>query len=418
MVSKPPFPTSGHYLTAIRESTRELRTRANIKITVDAIERLLRSAAFTSSFQRVSAVHGLNLPLKFDSHLEELNLISVLSLLNFASGYRVSLHQQLGRGAWDTIRAFVFSLYITSSSGENLLSSRGMQAINMTKVAELIGVSLHTERPHENLPGVVVGELGGPLYDLVKQVTEVMNQTGAILVSGGYPNLGSFILEALKEGGRSTNQDSGALEVVLERLVKAFPAFQDMAIVDGQPVYCFKKALFLIHAIKVRFGTISPLPFPIPSTKDNPVFTDNVIPSMLIHLGVLDLSQAPGLSGLFPSANSEQSLRDLLGPAPEVKSNPKIQPRQASTKAPKEGPVLSNDQAFKLRAAAIDACEMIVSHARSLGASSPEPLEQGSTAWIREITLPELDMWLWSVAKDRSDYRALERFAQRDTVFY
>lgn len=412
-MTKPPFPPSGGYLSAIRESSRQLRLKSNIRIPPAAINRLLRSDAFRSSFQRISIFRGFNLPLRFDSHLDELNLISVLSFLNFASGYRSPLHEQLRRGAWDTMRAFVFSLYITSTSEGDLLSSRGMQSISMTKVAELMGVSLHIEKPQEGLPGVIVGELGGPLYDLVKQITEVLNQTGEILVSGGYLNLGSFVLEALKEAGGSASQDLASIEVVLERLVKAFPALQDMAVVDGQPVYCFKKALFLVHAIKIRFGSISPPPFPIPSTQDNPIFTDNVIPSMLIHLGILDLSQAPGLNTLFPSAHSEESLQSLLGPVPNVISDQQISLHTSI----KKGPSLSNAQAFKLRAAAIDACGMIISQAHSLGVSGPEE-NQEPPDWIREITLPGLDMWLWSVAKDRPDYRALERFAQRDTVFY
>jgi len=178
-------------------------------------------------------------------------------------------------------------------------------------------------------------------------------------------------------------------------------------------VYCFKKALFLVHAIEIRFGSISPPPFPIPSTQDNPIFTDNVIPSMLIHLGILDLSQAPGLNTLFPSAHSEESLQSLLGLLPNVISDQQISLHTSI----KKGPSLSNAQAFKLRAAAIDACGMIISQAHSLGVSGPEE-NQEPLDWIREITLPGLDMWLWSVAKDRPDYRALERFAQRDTVFY
>jgi endonuclease YncB( thermonuclease family) len=139
---------------------------------------------------------------------------------------------------------------------------------------------------------------------------------------------------------------------------------------------------------------------------------------MLIYLGVLDVSWAPDLSALFPSANSDQLLQVLLGPVP-AQDKSEIAPPSVDAKAPKEGPVLSNGQAFKLRAAAIDACEMIISQARAFGASRQEEGSgQESLAWIRQITLPELDMWLWSVAKDRPDYRALERFAQRDTVFY
>jgi hypothetical protein len=193
---------------------------SSCQITKPAIERLLLSTAFTSSFKRVSAVHGLHLPLKFDSHLDELNLISVLSILNFASGYRAPLHHQLRRGAWDSVRAFVFSLFISSSSGDDLLSSSGMQSISVAKVAELMGVNIHIERAHETLPGVTIGELGGPLYELTILITAVLNETGAILVNGGYTNLGSFVLEALKEGVRAqANQNAtSSLEVVLARV--------------------------------------------------------------------------------------------------------------------------------------------------------------------------------------------------------
>jgi hypothetical protein len=172
-------------------------------------------------------------------------------------------------------------------------------------------------------------------------------------------------------------------------------------------IYCFKKALFLIHAIHVRFGSITPPPFPIPSTIGSPVFTDNVLPSILIHLGVIDLSASQSLSSLFPGAGSEDNLKTLL----EV-----YEPTQKSKALPKEGPVLTSHQAFVLRAAAIDACELIVETAHTLTSDSLPP--DDSLSWIKDITLPNLDMWIWAVAKDRADYRALERFVLRDTVFF
>lgn len=79
-----------------------------------------------------------------------------------------------------------------------------------------------------------------------------------------------------------------------------------------------------------------------------------------------------------------------------------------------EGPVLTIDQSYVLRAAAIDACELIVDTAHSLDKTTLGP----GLEWITDITLLQLDMWLWSVAKDRSDYRELERFVLRDTVFF
>lgn len=155
----------------------------------------------------------------------------------------------------------------------------------------------------------------------------------------------------------------------------------------------------MIHSISIRFGSLNPRPFPVPSTSHLPVFTDNVLPSILVHLGVLDISNSPSLSNHFTEARDPQKLASLLGAAPEP--GPKQEPV--------EGPVLSASDAYILRAAAIDACEMIVASSRKLQ-SSPE--------WVRELKLPELDMWLWAVAKDRVDYRQLPRFAQRDTMYF
>lgn len=168
------------------------------------------------------------LPLSFPSIAAELNVLSLLSLLNFASGYRVPLHEATGRGAFDSIRAFVFSLFLTSSTGGegDLLSAKGMQNIEEGKVAELMGVAdkVHVEKSHSTLPGVVVGELGGPVWEVVQLVTAVMKETGSVLVNGGYPDLGSFVLEALKEGEKAKKDKANEskadvdCDVILERV--------------------------------------------------------------------------------------------------------------------------------------------------------------------------------------------------------
>ena len=141
----------------------------------------------------------------------------MLSLLNFGSGYRLDLHAQTKRGAWDSIRGLLFGLYISSVPGEDdLLSAHGLRTIQMSKIAELMGISLHIERPHETIPGITVGELGGSLYDLVKLITSVLNETGQILVQSGYANLGLFVAEALQQGGKVNSK--AAIEVILERV--------------------------------------------------------------------------------------------------------------------------------------------------------------------------------------------------------
>jgi hypothetical protein len=155
--------------------------------------------------------------------LSELNLLSILALLNMASGYRVTLHRETGRGAWDSIRAFVFGLYLTSTTdGEgDLLSAMGMQTLSEAKIAELLGVSLHTERQHQHIHGLTIGQVGGPGWELVQLLKMLLDDTGKVLVNGGYPNLGSFVVEALKEGARMENEKAdpaAAADLVLERV--------------------------------------------------------------------------------------------------------------------------------------------------------------------------------------------------------
>jgi hypothetical protein len=130
---------------------------------------------------------------------------------------------------------------------------------------------------------------------------------------------------------------------------------------------------------------------------------------MLIHLGVIDLSSASLLPSIFLLVNTAPKLHALLEEAP-----PKSDANSDTGVVPIEGPVLTVDQSYILRAAAIDACELIVDTAHSLDTATLGL----DFEWIKDITLLQVDMWLWSVAKDRPDYRKLERFVLRDTVFF
>lgn len=157
------------------------------------------------------------MPLQFPSVLDEINLISLLSLLNFAHGYRIPLRNATGRGAYDSIRALIFGLYLSSSTEDDLMSAKGIGGISKARVADLMQLTnfIHTEKSHPTIPGLKIGELGGPLYELVGLITGVLNETGKILVDRGYPNLGTFVLEALKKGQKEGTVD---VEIVLAQV--------------------------------------------------------------------------------------------------------------------------------------------------------------------------------------------------------
>lgn len=88
------------------------------------------------------------------------------------------------------------------------------------QVAQHMGVTIHVERPHEKIPGLTVGELGGPIYELVKLISSTLIETGQILEASRYSDLGSFVLESLKEGAKA--DPSASLGIVLERVGRDF----------------------------------------------------------------------------------------------------------------------------------------------------------------------------------------------------
>jgi hypothetical protein len=167
--------------------------------------------------------------------------------------------------------------------------------------------------------------------------------------------------------------------------------------------------LFLIHGIYQRFSSrteAKDTSIPVPDTSSLPVFSDNVLPSILVHLGIIDLSHStsPSLTRQFRPADNLTALLQLPSTvSPDEIKRWKLQP-------PKDGPVLTETDAYILRASAIDACEQIVEEAHKAVGEDCD--------WLRRLTLTELDGWLWSGAKDRLDYRKLERFVLRDTAYF
>jgi len=156
----------------------------------------------------------------------------------------------------------------------------------------------------------------------------------------------------------------------------------------------------MIHLVNLRFSS-SPHDFVVPDTSKLPIFSDNVVPSMLVHLGIIDLSSATlGLDKVFLDVDADA----LLQPVSSV--------GEATKSVPKEGPALTSEQSYALRAAAIYACELVVSIAQGLA------IPDQNLSWINSITLPELDAWLWAGAKDRVDYRRLGRFSLTGTEFF
>ena len=135
---------------------------------------------------------------------------------------------------------------------------------------------------------------------------------------------------------------------------------------------------------------------------------------MLIHFGVLDVSQSAytahqaAFTKLDVQGNLAHIPTDVQGGA--VGRGPGGPPKPLDVE---EGPVLNEEEAYALRAAAVDACELLVEMTKNLNMG--DHLEESN--WVKDLNLPELDGWLWAVAK-KGHLRSLARFAQPGTVMY
>ncbi|KAH8923795.1 hypothetical protein BT69DRAFT_1218600 [Atractiella rhizophila] len=364
----PPLPTSGTYVSSIRESCKLIREKYNIKISQEGVSSFLTNLK-AEDYQRLKSSHGLAFPLKFESAVDELNVICLLSILNFLHGYRLELKARTGRGAWDTITYLVLSLYLSTESYQPL-STAHLASLTKEKLAEFMGLKTHVEKQHETLP-IQIGEVDQDVKEIVELVYGVISETADILQKQKEKSFGSWMERALTES-KADN------EKLLKLLVVNFPAFRDAYEIDGQPVYLFKKALFLLNGISHVFSLPGrpTAPFQLPDSSPLPIFADNVIPTMLMHHSIFSFEEA-----------TEPSVRSLG-----------LQYTTSSFPSPDVPPRLEKKHAAILRAASVDACSVI--------------------AKAGNLTEVDVDAYLWAVAKDTKELRGVTRWIERGTIMY
>lgn len=169
----------------------------NIRINSAGIETFLSNLT-EEDYLKFYLEHGYRFPLNFSSLAEELNFMTVVSLLNFLSAYRVELHALGGKGAFDTIRRFCLSAFLANEDVA-LLSAKGMATLTEAKTAELLDISLYTEKKHETLP-VTLSERNPDAVEIVGLVKGACNRTGSILLQAGCSDLGNWMMKTLDAG--------------------------------------------------------------------------------------------------------------------------------------------------------------------------------------------------------------------------
>jgi len=192
-----------------------------------------------------AAAHYTRPPINFSDVQEEVDYISMSSLLDFGSGFDPLL---LAKGDRDACEAAEFATLGMAMQG-TLPSAGDMAECSRWQISSIYGIDASEER--EVMPGVTMTS-PGPLAAYLAKIQEVLNTTGRILVGGGHASLGAWVLSEL-EGLKATNQAPSAAAFV-ERLAETFPAFHDVQeAADGLPRAVFhRKAQQLAAKLHAR----------------------------------------------------------------------------------------------------------------------------------------------------------------------
>ncbi|KAI1316251.1 hypothetical protein EDD11_010298 [Mortierella claussenii] len=354
------FTCPANLYTSVFETSKKCRENSNIKINHEAITKFLTDLT-QESWSKHSVANGMSFPLKFESLEQEVNILSLIDILNTGHGFRKELHEDSDRGAFETIVFGVMSFHISSTptNAERLSQLTGWE------VGSHFGITMQKDVPSE-LEHVTMSK-PSVASKLAGQIQGVLNETGQILKKTGFDTLGAFVIDAAKKS-------HGSAEEFSRILIETFPAFQDVAELDGQVVYVFKKALLLASSLERRFAATEPI-FAFKDIAGSPIFADNVIPTMMVHLGILELP--------------ENLKHTVL-----------------------EGGITTVEESYRLRAAAIDGCREVVEMANN------EQNKIGSVNFGEKGMLNvDLDVYLWRVAKE-PHYRKVPRFACKDTIFF
>lgn len=243
--------------------------------------------------------------------------------------------------------------------GGTPMDAETFKKITVFQVAEIFQLPIDREVRHETLDFVTLTQ-PTELRPFADGLTSVMNTTGEYLIEHGYKDLAQFIMDHVKQSPQNACS-------LIQHFAKHLPGLFDKYSFDGEVVYLYKKAQIIVYHLWLTFKEQLPELFDFKDIDQLTIFSDNVIPTMLTHLGILEI----------PEEWQQQ-----------INANEDLSLRQATT----------------LRAAGVVACDDIVNASKTIGP-------------IKDMTTGGLDVYLWRLGKE-GEYRKVPRFQLKDTVMF
>ena len=160
-------------------------------------------------------------------------------------------------------------------------------------------------------------------------------------------------------------------------MVEAIPGFRDMAVVDGEAVYLFKKIQLLTQDLYERFSKSQPDIFNFYDIDQLTIFSDNVIPTILHHLNIIRLD--------VPDDGTPRQIGIIKGLQEDLRT----------------GRETTEERSYVFRAAAVETAKSMP--------NAPQ--------FLKNMTAEQIDAYLWQLPK-KGELRDVIRFSDPNTVFF
>ncbi|KAI9149861.1 hypothetical protein H9P43_010040 [Blastocladiella emersonii ATCC 22665] len=272
-----PVPAADDIFAQVHATCAALAESRGLLTDAEAGRRFLNETLTRDVYDELVSASFRTLPLRFDSDLEHVNFLAVRALLNFGSGYRAELKALTGRGAWENIQFLLMAMHLDSER----LDAKRLASISSHEVASLANLPTHVDAP-TGMPGITMSA-PSPAAPLIDLLTRALNDTGRTLLEIGSPSLGHFVMQAIGDSRRAAR--------LVSALASTFPVFRDVAALpSGEPVYLLKKAQYLAMDLQHLMPHLDAVQWV--DAADIGIPSDNVIPSVLVHLDIVVLPLA------------------------------------------------------------------------------------------------------------------------------
>jgi len=245
-----------------------------------------RDYAATLSAEKVLDVASAEtrLPLQFDSLEAEVNLLVLMHLLSFGSGYEAMLQEACRMGWQECMQFGVLGMYISG----NRLDAEFLARFSDLQVNNFFRIPTHQDVPSEMHPAIQISQ-PGPLMPLARAIRQQLQQLGEALGEAGCTSAGEFVIAKLEEGAGSGAPSAAAL---VQQLGELMPGFQDQAEGESGLVELHAKAQQLAAHLHQRFSRGDSRRFAFADAGKMAASADSVLPGVLRALGIIQVSGA------------------------------------------------------------------------------------------------------------------------------